>query len=124
VKISPHIVLLLAGSAAFGCRAGPADDQRTESMTLEQMRRAREQLKPEVRAQLDSGNAAYGERDYEAALLHYHSAAELDENAAAAWFGVFMVENARGDAQAAEAALRRARAAAPKASLIEPGAPR
>jgi Flp pilus assembly protein TadD len=104
----------------LGCR--PAGDQRTETLSAEDGRAARSALSPEVAARIDSGNAAYRERRDEAALRHFREAARLDSTLAAAWFGVYMAEQRRGNTDAAEAALQRARRAEPGASLIEPPA--
>lgn len=109
--------LLLAASALAACRRDA--DQRTETVRPETMRQAREALAPAVVAQIDSGNAAFRTRDFERARAYYRRAVQLDSTAAAAWFGVYMAETALGDADAAEAALRRAQAAAPRATLLE-----
>lgn len=114
---SPLILLLAAALAA--CGGERTDDQTTGSIRAEDIQRAREQLSPEVREQLDSGNVAYREGRYEEARRRYQEASRLDPDAAAPWFGIYMVESAAGDAAAAEAAIRRAREAAPRASLIE-----
>jgi tetratricopeptide (TPR) repeat protein len=112
-------VLVLLAAALAACQR--ADDQRTEAIDPQTIRQARETLDPRVVTQIDSGNAAYRERRYEASLGFYREAARLDPDAAAAWFGVYMAELALGNAAAAEDALRRARDAAPRASLVEPG---
>jgi tetratricopeptide (TPR) repeat protein len=97
-----------------------AEDQRTDTVTGESFRQAAARMGPEVQAQLDSGNAAIREEDPETALRHYRRAVEIDDGVAAAWFGVYMAELARGNGEAAAEALERARRAAPGASLIEP----
>jgi tetratricopeptide (TPR) repeat protein len=112
-------VVVLLAAALIGCQR--ADDQRTEAIDPQTIRQARETLDPVVVTQIDSGNAAYRERRHEDALRFYREAARLDPDAAAAWFGVYMAELALGNAPAAEDALRRARDAAPRASLVEPG---
>lgn len=117
------IVLLLAAMAGGGCRDGREGDQQTGSVRAEDVQRAREALSPEVREHLDAGNEAYREARYPQALEHYRQAAELDEHAAAAWFGIYMAESALGNAEAAEAAIQRAREAAPGATLVEPETP-
>jgi tetratricopeptide (TPR) repeat protein len=114
-----YVVVVLLAAALFGCQR--ADDQRTETMDQQTIRQARETLDPAAVTQIDSGNAAYRERRYEESLRFYREAARLDPNAAAAWFGVYMAELSLGNAAAAEDALRRARDAAPRASLVEPG---
>ena len=62
------------------------------------------------------GNAAYRSRDFTTALEQYEEAARLDPGAPAAWFGVYMAQQALGNEAAAEAALRRA-------EELDPGAP-
>jgi tetratricopeptide (TPR) repeat protein len=115
------MTLLIATVAVAGCRTG--DDQRTGTMTAEDVREARLALAPDVVAQLDSGNLAYSAEDYEGALRHYQTAARLDETSPAAWFGIYMAESARGNTEEAEAAIRRAHELAPEATLLEPGTP-
>jgi tetratricopeptide (TPR) repeat protein len=77
-----------------------------------------------VRAQLDSGNAAYRLRDYPAALRHYREAARLDPDQAPAWYGVQMAAGALGDRAAADSAGARLRALAPATppAVHHPGA--
>lgn len=105
--------------AAAGCQR--PDDQRTDTISADQVRQAREQLSPAVVAQLDSGNLAYRARNYEEARRHYQAAAQADPEAGAAWFGVYMAEQALGNLAAADSAMRRAQQLQPGASLIHPG---
>lgn len=114
-------VLAVLLAALPGCRQ--PDDQRAGDIDHETIRQAREALDPVVLAQIDSGNAAYREQRYEAALGFYREAARRDPNAAAAWFGVYMGELSLGNAAAADDALRRARDAAPRTSLVVEPAP-
>ena len=71
---------------------------------------------PEPDEHLALGNAAYRSRDFTTALEQYEEAARLDPGAPAAWFGVYMAQQALGNEAAAEAALRRA-------EELDPGAP-
>jgi tetratricopeptide (TPR) repeat protein len=119
VKTRILTMALLALVAVSGCGRGPADDQATGSIRAEDIRRARDQLSPEVRAHLDAGNEAYRDGRYPEAREHFEQAARLDPDAAAAWFGIYMVESATADSAAAATAIRRAREAAPRASLLE-----
>ena len=105
--------MLLA--VALGCRP---DDQRTDTLDPHQGMQARQQMSPELVAQLDSGTAAFRADDHEAALRHYTRATELDPGSGPAWFGVYMAERALGRPEAAEAALERARGAVPGATLL------
>ena len=79
----------------------------------------------EVRAQLDSGNAAYRGRDFRAALRHFREAARLGPGQPVAWYGVQMAADALGDRAAADSAATRLRALAPSAppAVHHPGAP-
>lgn len=107
------LVLMVLAMAA--CRP---EDQKTGSIGEEQVRSARHELAPATRAQLDSGNAAFRARDWERALRHYRAVIDLDQETAAGWFGVYMVEQARGNAAAADSALEKAQALQPGASLL------
>jgi tetratricopeptide (TPR) repeat protein len=69
---------------------------------------------------VDSGNAAFKAKDYQRALGHYREATRLDDDAAAPWFGIYMVQRALGNLAAADSALKRAQKVAPGASLIHP----
>jgi tetratricopeptide (TPR) repeat protein len=113
------LTALLLGAVAAGCRGERLDDQPTGSIRAEDVQRARAQLPPEVRTLLDSGNAAYREGRYDEARRQYEQATRQAPDVAAGWFGLYMVEAATGNATAAEAAIRRAREAAPRASLLE-----
>lgn len=111
-------VLLLA--AAASCRPD-AEDQRTDTMDVQAaIQQERESLPVEVVAQLDSGSMAFRAKDHEAALAHYTRAAEIDSEVAAAWFGVYMAQQALGDLDAAREALARAQSVEPGATLIHP----
>jgi Flp pilus assembly protein TadD len=81
-------------------------------------------LRPEVRARVDSGNAAYRVRDYPAALRHFREAARLDPGQAVAWYGVQMAAGALGDRAAADSAAARLRELAPSSppAAHHPGA--
>jgi len=96
------------------------DDQETGSISREDVQQARERLAPEVAAAIDSGNEAYREKDYQAALEHYQEAAELDEDLAAAWFGIYMAQLSLGNTEAAQEAMDRAQSLAPGANMIHP----
>jgi tetratricopeptide (TPR) repeat protein len=109
-------VLLLPLTLATACQ--DADDQRTDSVDMEEARQARESLPPGLTAQLDSGSAAFRADDYETAMRHYRAVTEMDAELAAGWFGLYMVHRARGEADSATAALERARELAPRASIL------
>jgi len=108
-------VLLLAAAA---CRP---DDQRTDTMDVQQaIQQERESLPVEVVAQLDSGSAAFRADDHEAALAYYTRATEIAPDVAAGWFGVYMAQQALGNAKAAEDALEKAQSVEPGATLLRP----
>ena len=109
------LVLLLALSAC-----GRPDDQTTESIDSTDVREARTEPPRALVAQLDSGNTAYKAKDWERALRHYRAVTQMDEDMPAGWFGIYMTEMARGNAPAADSALRRAQKHAPGATLIHP----
>ncbi|HUF11716.1 MAG TPA: hypothetical protein VMN78_01285 [Longimicrobiales bacterium] len=108
---------LLIATFAAGCTP---DDQETGSISADDVRAAAERFTPEVRAQLDSGNAAYRRHDWDSALRHYETAAAREPDATAAWFGVYMAQRALGDTLAARDALERARRLAPGATIMHP----
>lgn len=119
--MSPRAAVVAGIAASLILTAcDPADDQETGSISREEVQQTRESLDPAVTAALDSGNTAYREEDYEAALRHYHEAAELDEEVAAAWFGIYMAHLALGNGAEAQEAMDRAQSLAPGASLIRP----
>ena len=112
------MILAFAGAAALSACGPRGEDQETGSISREDIEEARRELDPAVAAALDSGNAAYRARDYEAAREHYAKATRAGEDVAATWFGLYMAELALGNAEAADAAMARAQELAPGASLI------
>lgn len=108
------LILVIVLGAGTACRP---DDQRTGSVDPDALRA---ELDFTLVGQLDSGNVAYRAGDFEAALRYYRRVTELDPETAAGWFGIYMTERARGNAEAAARALEEARAAAPGASLLRP----
>jgi len=111
-------LLVLAGLPLLA--ACPPEDQRTDTVDQEEVAQA---LSPEARAQLDSANAAYRDGEYESALAHFRSVTEMAPDDATGWFGIFMTNNALGNAEAAQEALEEARSRAPGASLIHDTVP-
>lgn len=105
--------------AVVGPAACTPDDQRTETLDV-QGASTRAGLSEAVVEALDSGSAAYRERDYERALEHYTRATERAPEEASGWFGVYMVHQAAGDLEAADSALQRVRDLAPGASIVHP----
>lgn len=114
---SRSLLCLLALAVLTGCRP---DVQGTEATDPEHILQDRQSLPPEVTAHVDSGSVAFRDNDLETALVHYERATELAPDFGAAWFGVYMVERARGNAEAAEEALARAQKVMPDATLLHP----
>ena len=111
------VVLMLTLMAA-GC--GRPKDQETGSLDPVAARQKRESMPAELRAQLDSGSAAFRAQDMDGALAHYTAATKIDESVAAGWFGVYMVQKAKGNSAEALAALERVQRLAPGATLVHP----
>jgi hypothetical protein len=114
-----RLAFVLALTLVGGCRG---DDQRTDTVDPEAATRSREALPTDLTAQLDSANQAFRAGRYVEALAHYTGATEVDPEVAAPWFGIFMVQRALGNEEAASAALDRARHAVPGATLLHPAA--
>jgi tetratricopeptide (TPR) repeat protein len=113
-------VLLTLVLTAAAC--GPPEDQETGSLDPVEARQETEALPAALRARLDSGGAAFRAQDLDAALAHYTAATRIDESVAAAWFGVYMAQKAKGNTEEALAALERVQQLAPGASLVQPAA--
>ena len=109
--------IFLVCLAGGGCKP---DDQKTESVSEEEMQEAREKMPEAMRAHVDSGNKYYRAKDYQRALDHYRAATAIEDDQVAPWFGIYMTQLALGNAAAADAALKRAQKVAPGASLIHP----
>lgn len=100
-----------------GCRP---EDQRTDSVDPVAARQERESWDPAMAAQLDSGNAAIRADEHARAREHFIRVTEMAPDVAAGWFGLYLAEQGVGDAEAAQAALERARSIASGATLIHP----
>lgn len=91
------------------------EDQRTDSVDPSTAGR---DLPAEAMVQLDSGNVAYREGDYDGALRYYVRVTEIAPDDATGWFGIYMAQEALGNAAAADSAIAEARRRNPGASLI------
>lgn len=111
-------ILVLLAVAAVAC--GRPQDQRTDSLDPAGAMKKLEEMPIPLKAQLDSGSAAFRAKDVESALRHYTAATEIDDGVAAAWFGVYMAQKALGHVKEALAALERVQSLAPGATLVEP----
>ena len=109
-------VIVLVGMVS----ACAPDDQKTGTIATDNAEQTRAEMSPELKLHLDSGNAAFRRKDYAVARTHYQSAIEADEKQPAGWFGIYMVELAAGNAEAAGKALDRAQKLVPGATLIHP----
>ncbi|MEJ2539228.1 MAG: tetratricopeptide repeat protein [Gemmatimonadota bacterium] len=100
---------------ALSATACLPDDQRTDSLDPST---AGQELSAEAMAQVDSGNVAYREGEYQAALAHYMRVTEMAPDNATGWFGLYMAHEALGNTAAADSAIAEARKRNPGASLI------
>lgn len=100
------------------CRQGVPDDQRTDTVTPRTVEQARADWPAGLSAVIDSANAAYSAGDYETASGLYRRATQIGPDVTAGWFGIYMAEHARGNAAAADSAMRQARVLSPDASLL------
>lgn len=112
-------IALSAVAAASACR--PAD-QKTDTVDPQQAAQDRENLPQEVVAQIDSANEAFRAGDHQSALDHYTRAKDIKDDVAAAWFGIYMAQNALGNEDAAKEAFAHAQKISPGATLIHPTA--
>lgn len=117
MTIRSGLACALALAAVVGCRP---DDQRTDDLDPTGGAQARENMPPEAVVQLDSGNLAIRNHDYENALVHYTRVTELAPDFGSGWFGLYMAHRELGNEEEAAAALERARSILPGASLLHP----
>lgn len=120
--MSTRTVIAALASTVLLVACSPPDDQETGSIRGEDVTEARENLDPALVEALDNGNAAYRAGDYQEALRLYQQAVDMDDDVAAAWFGVYMAQLALGNTAAADSAMTRAQELQPGASLIHPQA--
>lgn len=78
-------------------------------------------LAPATQALIDSGNIAFRQKKFDAALDFYHKASREQPDHAAPWFGTYMVGQATKNQALAESALRVVRERAPE-TKAHPGA--
>jgi len=114
---------LAAGLVLGGCkREDASNDQTTGSVTPQEVENSRVGWPEGAGAQLDSGNAAYSAKDYQEALRHYRTIAELADAPqnlkVTAYFGLWMANSALGDTAATQAARDELQKLAPDASLM------
>lgn len=119
-KCRPAATAVLALALSLAACGDGEPEQRTETFSPQRAQETRAQLPPELAAALDSGNAAYREGDYERARSHFRGIVEEDSTVTAAWFGIYMAEQALGNEEAAKAALDRAGDLSGGASMMHP----
>jgi Flp pilus assembly protein TadD len=112
------MLLVVAASTCKPAEAPPAEVPQVQEAAPP----AQVAVSPEATAQLDSGSTAFRADDFAGALGHYTKATELAPELAAAWFGVFMAQEALGNAQAAQEALAKTQALEPGTSPVHPTA--
>ncbi len=119
MSLKHGVALVLLVAAASTCK--PAEPPQTEAPQIQEAAPpAQDPMSPEAAAQLDSGSTAFRADDFAGALAHYTKATELAPDLAAAWFGVYMAQEALGNAQAAEEALAKTQALEPGTNLVHP----
>lgn len=69
---------------------------------------ARDSWSPELAAAIDSANALYAADDYDGAVAMFTEITDENPELGVAWFGLYMAEAARGNDEAADAALTKA----------------
>lgn len=115
------LALMLLVVASSTCK--PADAPPTEApQGQEAAPPTQAPVSPEATAQLDSGSTAFRADDFAGALAHYTKATELAPDLAAAWFGVFMAQEALGNPQGAQEALAKTQKLEPGTDLAHPTA--
>lgn len=112
--MSPPRRLLMSLALVLIGACGPRD-QRTDTLDAEGYQSA---LTPEYVQHMELGNSALRAGDLNEAARHFEAIVQGDSSATAAWFGIYMVERARGDLEAAARALEWARRSAPGATLL------
>lgn len=117
-------VLVVAGACRKQDNSG---DQKTGSVTSEEMRNTRADWPAGAAAQLDSGNAAFSAKQYEQALRHYQAILDMRNTPknlkVTAYFGQYMTYAAQGDTVNSNAAKARMMELEPNASLLGHGNP-
>lgn len=103
---------LVAALAACGGEEG----ERVELGEQQQATRenARSTWSPELTAQVDSANAAYAAGDFDTAAEVFTAVTEEHPDMGVAWFGLYMAEKARGNTEAADAALAKVNELSPE----------
>jgi tetratricopeptide (TPR) repeat protein len=116
--------LVVALAAVVGLTAcNDRNDDERMRLDVDAMEQARAGWPEDLRARIDSGNAAYRAGRYDEAAAVYRRAAEQHPDVSAAWFGVHMAEAARGNQAAADSARMRAEGLTPGLGGGHPATP-
>ena len=123
VGLHSLLALVSVGVLVAGCgKKDAADDQKTGSVTSEDVRDTRADWPAGAAAQLDSGNAAFSAKNHQEALRHYNAILDLPDAPknlkVTAYFGVYMTYAAMGDTIGSEAAAAKMQELEPGASLL------
>lgn len=97
---------LLVGASACKSKEEPKTPLGTMGQQQPQENPARAAMSEEARAALDSGNARFREKKYDAALASYRKAADAAPTSPAPWYGVYMAAQALGDQKLADSAMK------------------
>jgi tetratricopeptide (TPR) repeat protein len=117
------VVAVAAGMALSAACDGRGEDPDRMPLGGEGMEQARAGWSEELEGSIDRGNAAYRDGRYDDAAAYYRQATETAPQVAAGWFGLHMAELARGNHEAAQAALEQAEALTPGLGGGHPVAP-
>lgn len=115
MKIRTALTAMLVLAVTTGCRP---DDQQTSDLDPTGGAQARENMPTEAVMQLDSGNLAIRNDDFEAAVIHFTRVTEMAPDFGSGWFGLYMAHRELGNEEEAQAALERARGIVPGATLL------
>jgi tetratricopeptide (TPR) repeat protein len=117
-------MLLVAMAAVVGLTAcNDRDEAEQTRLGADPMEEARAGWPEDLRARIDSGNAAYRAGQYDEAAAVYRRATERHPDVSAAWFGLHMAEAARGNDAAADSARMRAEGLTPGLGGGHPSSP-
>jgi tetratricopeptide (TPR) repeat protein len=110
----------LAAASVVLATACESEDFGERTTLSSRVGSATEALPPALQLQLDSGNVAFRDREYEEALRHFGAAIRMDPQLAAGWYGLGMTHGAMGDTAAADSAMLQVHVLAPDLPLEHP----
>lgn len=107
VRLIPVVAAaLLVGASACKTKEEAKTPLANIGQQQPQENPARAAMSPEARAALDSGNALFREKKFDAALASYRKAAEAAPTSPAPWYGVYMAAQALGNQKLADSAMK------------------